>query len=63
MARIRYNLLAPQKADFDEVRDLMLETGLLNQKIPFSAYTDLQFADKATIETSWKYEPGDAVAK
>jgi NitT/TauT family transport system substrate-binding protein len=63
MARIRYNLLAPQKADFDEVRDLMLETGLLNKKIPFSAYIDLQFADKATIETSWKYEPGDAVAK
>lgn len=63
MSRIRYNLLEPQKDDFDEVRDLMLRTGLLHNKIPFSAYTDLQFADHATIETSWKYEPGDAIAK
>jgi len=63
MARIRYNLLEPQKADFDEVRDLMIRTGILKTKIPFSAYTDLQFADHATIETSWKYEPGDAVAQ
>ena len=63
MARIRYNLLEPQMADFDEVRDLMIKTGVLNVKIPFSAYTDLQFADHATIETTWKYEPGDAVAK
>lgn len=63
MSRIRYNLLEPQKADFDEVRDLMIQTGVLNVKIPFSAYTDLSFADHATIETSWKYEPGDAVAK
>jgi NitT/TauT family transport system substrate-binding protein len=63
MSRIRYNLLEPQKADFDEVRDLMIQTGVLKTKIPFSAYTDLQFADHATIETSWKYEPGDIVAK
>jgi len=63
MARIRYNLLEPQMADFDEVRDLMIKTGVLNVKIPFSAYTDLQFADHATIETTWKYEPGDAVAR
>jgi len=63
MSRIRYNLLEPEKADFDEVRDMMIETGVLNKKIPFSAYTDLQFADHATIETAWKYEPGEAVAK
>ncbi len=63
MARIRYNLLEPQKADFDEVRDLMIKTGLLKEKLPFSAYTDLQFADHAIIETAWKYEPGDAVAR
>lgn len=63
MSRIRYNLLEPQKADFDEVRDMMIQTGVLKVKIPFNAYTDLQFADHATIETSWKYEPGDAVAK
>lgn len=63
MSRVRYNLLEPRKDDFDEVRDLMIQTGLLKVKIPFSAYTDLRFADHATIETSWKYEPGDAVAK
>jgi NitT/TauT family transport system substrate-binding protein len=63
MSRIRYNLLEPQKADFDEVVDMMVQTGVLKARIPFSAYTDLQFADHATIETSWKYEPGDAVAK
>ena len=63
MDRIRYTLLAPEKADFDMVRDMMIETGVLNKKIPFSDYTDLRFADHATIETSWKYEPGDAIAK
>jgi len=63
MSRIRYNLLEPQKTDFDEVRDMMIQTGVLKVKIPFSAYTNLQFADHATIETAWKYEPGDAVAK
>jgi NitT/TauT family transport system substrate-binding protein len=63
MSRIRYNLLEPQKDDFDEVRDMMIQTGVLNVKIPFSAYTDLRFADHATIETAWKYEPGEGVAK
>lgn len=63
ITRIRYNALEPQKDDFDEVRDLMMETGILKVKIPFSAYTDLSFADHATIETAWKYEPGDAFAK
>ncbi|MGB7188562.1 MAG: ABC transporter substrate-binding protein, partial [Acidobacteriaceae bacterium] len=63
MTRIRYNQLAPRKADFDMVRDLMLQTGVLKKKIPFSAYTDTQFADKATIQTAWKYTPGTATAK
>lgn len=63
MSRIRYNELGPQQADFDEVRDMMMQTGVLKVKIPFSAYTDLRFSDHATIQTSWKYEPGDAVAK
>jgi NitT/TauT family transport system substrate-binding protein len=63
MTRIRYNLLAPQKEDFDEVRDMMIQTGVLKVKIPFSAYTDLSFADHATIETAWKYEPGDGIAR
>ncbi|MGH9530357.1 MAG: ABC transporter substrate-binding protein [Terriglobales bacterium] len=63
MDRIIYSPLAPRKADFDMVRDLMIETGVLNKKIEFSDYTDTRFSDGATSETSWKYEPGIASAK
>lgn len=61
--RVTYNTLGPRQADFDMVRDMMIQTGVLKKKIPFSAYTDTRFADKATIETAWKYEPGTATAK
>jgi NitT/TauT family transport system substrate-binding protein len=63
MDRIVYTRLAPRKADFDMVRDLMIETGVLDKKIPFSAYTDTRFSEGAVAETAWKYRPGDAVAK
>ncbi len=62
MDRVTYSQLAPRKADFDMVRDLMIETGVLNKKIEFSQYTDTRFSDKATIETPWKYDPGLAAA-
>ena len=55
--------LAPRKADFDLVRDLMIETGVLDRKIEFEEYTDNQFADRATIQTAWKYEPGSQSAQ
>jgi NitT/TauT family transport system substrate-binding protein len=61
--RVTYNTLGPRQADFDMVRDMMIQTGVLNKKIPFSAYTDTRFADNAAIETAWKYEPGTATAK
>ena len=61
--RVTYNTLGPRQADFDMVRDMMIQTGVLKKKIPFSAYTDTRFADRATIETAWKYEPGTATAK
>lgn len=61
--RVVYSQLAPRQADFDLVRDLMIETGVLNKKIPFDAYTDTRFSDHAAIETAWKYEPGIATAK
>ena len=61
--RVTYNTLGPRQADFDMVRDMMIQTGVLNKKIPFGAYTDTRFADQATIETAWKYEPGTATAK
>jgi NitT/TauT family transport system substrate-binding protein len=61
--RVMYTPLAPRKADFDMVRDLMIETGVLNKKIEFSDYTDTQFSDKQTLQTAWKYQPGIAKAQ
>jgi NitT/TauT family transport system substrate-binding protein len=61
--RVVYSQLAPRKADFDMVRDLMIETGVLNKKIDFSEYTDTRFSDNASAQTAWKYDPGLASAK
>src|SRR6202161_4122299 len=63
MDRVVYSPLAPRKADFDMVRDLMIETGVLNKKLEFSEYTDTRFSDKASIATPWRYEPGTATAR
>ena len=63
MDRVVYNQLAPRKADFDLVRDLMIETGVLDKKIEFEEYTDIRFSDKASIQTAWKYEPGTGTAQ
>jgi NitT/TauT family transport system substrate-binding protein len=63
MDRVTYSPLAPRKADFDLVRDMMIETGVLNKKIEFSDYADTRFSDRASIETAWKYEPGIATAR
>jgi NitT/TauT family transport system substrate-binding protein len=61
--RVVYSQLAPRKADFDLVRDLMIETGVLKKKIEFSEYTDTRFSDKAGSQTPWRYQPGLADAK
>jgi len=63
ITRVMYNSLEPRKDDFDLVRDLMIETGVLEHKIEFSEYTDLRFADRATVQTAWKHEPGSASAE
>jgi NitT/TauT family transport system substrate-binding protein len=63
MDRVIYSQLAPRKADFDMVRDLMMETGVLNKRIEFSQYTDTRFSDKASNQTAWKYDPGLAAAQ
>jgi NitT/TauT family transport system substrate-binding protein len=63
MDRVVYSPLAPRKADFDMVRDLMMETGVLNKKLEFSDYTDTRFSDKTSMLTPWRYEPGIASAK
>jgi NitT/TauT family transport system substrate-binding protein len=61
--RVVYSPLAPRKGDFDMVRDLMIETGVLDKKLDFSEYTDVRFSEGASIETPWKYEPGMATAQ
>src|SRR5579864_3495559 len=61
--RVMYNPLAPRKADFDLVRDLMIETGVLDKKIEFEEYVDLRFSDYASIKTAWNYEPGSGEAR
>jgi NitT/TauT family transport system substrate-binding protein len=61
--RVIYSPLAPRKPDFDLVRDLMMETGVLNRKIEFSEYADTRFSDGAIAQTAWKYEAGIATAK
>jgi NitT/TauT family transport system substrate-binding protein len=63
MDRVMYTPLAPRKDDFDMVRDLMIETGVLNKKMEFSEYTDTKFSDGASQEIPWKFEPGIAAAK
>jgi NitT/TauT family transport system substrate-binding protein len=63
MDRVVYSPLAPRKADFDMVRDLMIETGVLKKKIEFEEYTDTRFSDGAHDQTAWKYEPGIAAAQ
>ncbi len=61
--RVTYSPLGPRKADFDMVRDLMMETGVLEKRIEFDEYTDTRFSDGASIQTAWKYEPGIAIAR
>ncbi len=63
MDRVVYSSLAPRKADFDMVRDMMIETGVLKQKIAFEDYTDTRFSDGAAQQSAWRYEPGIAAAK
>lgn len=63
MDRVMYSPLAPRKADFDMVRDLMIETGVLHKRIAFDQYTDTRFSDNASIQTAWKYSPGIAIAR
>lgn len=61
--RVMYAPLAPRKPDFDMVRDMMIETKVLDKKIEFSDYVDTRFSDNAAIQTSWKYQPGLAIAR
>ena len=61
--RVVYAQLTPRKPDFDMVRDLMMETGVLNRKIEFDEYVDSTFAEGAKGQTAWKYEAGSSRAQ
>jgi NitT/TauT family transport system substrate-binding protein len=61
--RVIYTRLSPREADFDMVRDLMIETGVLDRKIAFEEYVDVRFAEGAVDRTAWKYEPGSGKAE
>jgi NitT/TauT family transport system substrate-binding protein len=61
--RVVYSPLAPRKADFDLVRDMMIETGVLNKKLEFSEYADTRFSDKSSSETPWRYEAATGSAQ
>lgn len=61
--RVRYQPLTPLKADFELIVSLMRETGVLDRDIAFEEYVDPRFAEGATHQTEWVYEPGDEVAR
>ncbi|HEV3040695.1 MAG TPA: ABC transporter substrate-binding protein [Candidatus Angelobacter sp.] len=61
--RVRYTPLSPFKPDFDLIRDLMIETHVLDHSIEFSEYVDTRFAEGAKLQTAWVYEPGDFEAR
>jgi NitT/TauT family transport system substrate-binding protein len=61
--RVMYTPLTPYKPDFDLVRDLMMETGVLERSVEFNDYVDIRFAEGARMQTAWAYEPGGAGAR
>lgn len=63
LERVVYTRLAPRKADFDLVRDLMVEVGTLERPIEFSEYVDVRFAEGAAGLSAWRYSAGGAVAE
>jgi hypothetical protein len=48
--RVVYTRLSPRKPDFDMVRDLMIQTGVLDRKIEFEEYVDV----RASTPVCWK---------
>ncbi len=58
MDRVMYTPLEPRRADFDEIRDMMMETGVLDKKIAFDDYADTRFSDGAKSQAAWRYEAG-----
>jgi NitT/TauT family transport system substrate-binding protein len=57
--RVMYAPLSPRKPDFDLVRDLMMESGVLDKRLEFDEYVDVRFAERAATQSAWKFEPGE----
>ncbi|HEX5757673.1 MAG TPA: ABC transporter substrate-binding protein [Thermoanaerobaculia bacterium] len=58
LQRVIYTRLSPRKADFDLVRDLMLEAGTLDRPVQFEEYVDVRFAEGTVGLTPWDFEAG-----
>lgn len=63
LRRVVYSELEPRRADFELVRDLMLEHGLLERPLELEEYVDPRFARGAMGQTAWRYVPGSRVAR
>jgi NitT/TauT family transport system substrate-binding protein len=63
LTRVTYSELEPRRRDFELVRDLMLEHGLLDRPLEFEEYVDPRFARGAMGQTSWDYVPGSRTAR
>ena len=63
LRRVTYSDLEPRRPDFELVRDLMVEHGLLERPLEFDDYVDPRFARGAMGRTSWDYEPGSRTAR
>src|SRR6266550_444747 len=61
--RVKYEPLSPRRGDFETIVKLMVETGVLDQPIPFEEFVDTRFAEGAHGMTAWKYEAGDDRAR
>jgi NitT/TauT family transport system substrate-binding protein len=61
--RVMYTPLSPRRKDFDLVRDLMIETGVLDRPIEFDEYVDTRFAEGAKEQVAWRYEAGASEAR
>ena len=55
--RVMYEPLTPYQKDFDLVQELMIESGVLDHKLPFEQIVDTRFAEGARTQASWKFEP------
>lgn len=62
LERVVYTRLSPRKPDFDLVRDLMLEVGILDRSVEFEDYVDTRFAEQTVTQTAWKFTAGSAAA-